>query len=56
MNTDAMNEMDEFDELDDLFGGTDEAVKQMQSVVLSQNLEGFASCFPEWDIHPPVNR
>ena len=20
---------------------------------LSQNLEGFASCFPNWDLHPP---
>ncbi|MCQ2495899.1 MAG: hypothetical protein MJ131_04835 [Lachnospiraceae bacterium] len=25
------------------------------SVELTQNLEGFANCFPDWNLHPPVN-
>lgn len=48
--------MDEFDELEDLFGQADSDIQKMQSVVLNQNLEGFASCFPEWDLHPPIKR
>lgn len=51
-----IDELDELDELDSLFGGEDAETKKMQSVVLSQNLEGFASCFPEWDIHPPIRK
>ncbi len=31
-------------------------MSKMESVVLTQNLEGFASCFPDWDLHPPVIR
>ena len=51
-------EMDAFDfgELDDMFGDLDEDLENSQKVVLTQDLEGFASCFPEWDIHPPVRR
>ena len=54
-----MNEndmMNEFDELEQLFGQTDDQMAAMQRVVLTQNLEGFASCFPEWDLHPPIKR
>lgn len=25
------------------------------SVELTQNLEGFANCFPDWNLHPPVS-
>ncbi len=43
------------DELDAMFGQDDTAENDAENKVLSQNLEGFASCFPEWDLHPPVN-
>lgn len=33
-----------------------EKMNKMESIVLTQNLEGFASCFPDWDLHPPVSR
>ncbi len=49
-------DMDDFDELEAMFGESDLEIKKMEKVVLSQNLEGFASCFPEWDLHPPVRR
>lgn len=52
--SDNMNDFDEFDELDELFGESQNEMEKMEKVVLTQNLEGFASCFPEWDIHPPV--
>lgn len=48
------NSSSDFSDLDALFGQDDEATKKAESIVLSQNLEGFASCFPDWDIHPPV--
>ena len=41
------------DELESLFGEDDESIAQSEKVVLKQNLDGFASCFPEWDLHPP---
>ena len=41
------------DELEDMFGKDDESIANSEKVVLKQNLEGFASCFPEWDLHPP---
>lgn len=44
----------EFDELEALFGEADADVQKMEKIVLTQNLEGFASCFPDWDLHPPV--
>lgn len=46
----------EFAELEAMFGQEESEAKKMEKVVLSQNLEGFASCFPEWDLHPPVKR
>ncbi len=51
---DEVNEMSELDELEALFGQTDDTVTEMENVVLNQNLKGFASCFPDWDLHPPV--
>jgi hypothetical protein len=47
---------DEFDELEAMFGQEDSDLSRMEKVMLTQNLEGFASCFPEWDLHPPVHR
>lgn len=44
----------EFEELEELFGESDSEVRKMEKVILTQNLEGFASCFPDWDLHPPV--
>lgn len=46
----------EFDELEALFGQEDESLGKMEKVMLTQNLDGFASCFPDWDLHPPVQR
>lgn len=46
--------MEYFDELEGMFGESDAEISEMEKVVLSQNLEGFASCFPEWDLHPPI--
>lgn len=45
-----------FDELEAMFGSADADIEKMENVVLSNNLKGFASCFPEWDLHPPVER
>lgn len=45
---------DAFAELSDLFAEEDERTKKSEQSVLTQNLEGFASCFPDWDLHPPV--
>ena len=53
-NTNTNMSMDEFDELESLFGSKDAELERLEKVVLTQNLEGFASCFPEWDLHPPV--
>lgn len=47
---------DDFDELEAMFGQSDSDFNRMEKVVLTQNLEGFASCFPEWDLHPPVRK
>lgn len=44
----------DFADLDALFGQDDVATRNAESVTLSQNLDGFASCFPDWDIHPPA--
>ena len=46
--------MDALAELNDLFSEDDEKIKEAEANVLSQNLTGFASCFPGWDLHPPV--
>ena len=47
-------DISELDELENLFGSTETEIERMEKQVLSQNLEGFASCFPEWDLHPPI--
>ncbi len=52
-HNDGINEMDE---LEELFGQTSEEMEAGQKVALTQNLEGFASCFPDWDLHPPIVR
>lgn len=44
----------DFADLEAIFGQNDEATRNAESIALSQNLDGFASCFPDWDIHPPV--
>lgn len=46
--------MDALAELNDLFSEDDKKIKESEANVLSQNLTGFASCFPDWDLHPPV--
>ena len=48
------NEEMEFDDLEAMFGQNESDIARMENVVLSQNLEGFANCFPDWDLHPPV--
>lgn len=52
---DEAESADAFSELSDIFAEEDERVKKSESNVLSQNLSGFASCFPDWDLHPPVD-
>jgi hypothetical protein len=47
---------DDFDELEAMFGQSDSDLNRMEKVILTQNLEGFASCFPEWDLHPPIKK
>lgn len=53
---DELNDLEGFDELEAMFGQTDTDMAKMEKVMLTQNLEGFASCFPDWDLHPPVIR
>ena len=48
----AEKEENAFDELEEMFK-EDEEIAKAEKVVLKQNLEGFASCFPEWDLHRP---
>ncbi len=50
----SIDKDDDFDDLEAMFGQSNSDVEKMEKVVLTQNLEGFASCFPEWDLHPPV--
>lgn len=52
-NIPELDGMADFDELEALFGQGDSDLAKMESVMLTQNLEGFASCFPNWDLHPP---
>ncbi|MCI8871147.1 MAG: hypothetical protein HFF39_11555 [Lawsonibacter sp.] len=52
-NTPELDGIADFDELEALFGQDDSDLAKMESVMLTQNLEGFASCFPDWDLHPP---
>ena len=51
MDNESMNQ--DFDDLEALFGTDESDLKKMEKTVLTQNLEGFASCFPDWDLHPP---
>lgn len=51
-----LDDMADFDELEAMFGQGDSDLAKMETVMLTQNLEGFASCFPEWDLHPPMRR
>ena len=42
-------------ELNDLFSAEDDRIREAEQSTLTQNLAGFASCFPDWDLHPPVD-
>ena len=53
---DSMTDFSEFEELEAMFGQDSSDLAKMEKVMLTQNLEGFASCFPEWDLHPPVGK
>ena len=55
MNMDMTSDDMNFDDLEAMFGQNESEIQKMEKVVLSQNLEGFANCFPDWDLHPPVN-
>lgn len=45
---------DALSELEAMFAEDDAAAEEAKAAVLTQNLTGFASCFPDWDLHPPV--
>lgn len=51
-----MDENMAMDELDELFGDDAVEMEQNERIVLTQNLQGFASCFPAWDVHPPIRQ
>lgn len=54
MTPDSSDDSDDLmGELENLFGSDDDSIVNSEKVVLKQNLDGFASCFPEWDLHPP---
>ncbi len=53
---DKLKNIEAFDELEAMFGQNDSDIAKMEKVMLTQNLEGFAKCFPDWDLHPPVSR
>lgn len=55
-NTDEIrnNTDDIMNELESMFGEDFSNMEKFENVTLTQSLEGFASCFPEWDLHPPV--
>lgn len=44
----------DLDELAGLFGQTEDEYDKIEKTILNKNLDGFASCFPNWDLHPPV--
>lgn len=56
METTLASDFSEFEELEAMFGQDSSDLAKMEKVMLTQNLEGFASCFPEWDLHPPVRK
>lgn len=49
-----MSDNNQMDELEAMFGSDFADIEKMEEVTLTQSLEGFASCFPDWDLHPPV--
>ena len=51
----GLTEFSEFsDELDAEYSAEIiEQKAQLDSEQLNQDIEGFASCFPKWDLHPP---
>lgn len=55
-NTTLTNDLAEFEELEAMFGQNTSDLEKIEKVMLTQNLEGFASCFPDWDLHPPVTK
>lgn len=55
-NKEIDQERSDFDELEAMFGQSDFDLIDNQKTMLTQNLEGFASCFPDWDLHPPVKK
>lgn len=56
MDKNLEKDFSEFEELEAMFGQDTMDMEKMEKVMLTQNLEGFASCFPEWDLHPPVEK
>ena len=52
VNGDALD----FNELESMFGAPEDELAQMEKTSLTENLEGFASCFPDWDLHPPIKK
>lgn len=55
-NAPEFDNLVDFDELEAMFGQGDSDLAKMEAVMLTQNLEGFASCFPDWDLHPPKRK
>lgn len=55
-NTDEMKNTsnDAMDELEAMFAEDFSNMEKFEEVTLTQSLEGFANCFPDWDLHPPV--
>lgn len=51
-----IKEIEGFDDLENMFGQDDTDIEEMEKPTLNQRTEGFASCFPDWDLHPPVTR
>ena len=45
-----------FDDLESMFGAPEDELVKMEQTSLTEDLEGFASCFPSWDLHPPVRK
>lgn len=50
----SKNDQNDFDDLEAMFGQASSELEKNEKIILSQNIEGFASCFPDWDLHPPV--
>ncbi len=55
-NQNIVSMEDDFNELGELFGKPETELEKAEKIVLTQNLEGFASCFPDWDLHPPIGK